>query len=207
MACGLLLSQLKPLLRVHWHPGFEERCLGCLSDDGKFLRLWKLKHLVQAVIRWRELRMIWRVATGCPPSLVDEALTPTLELVQSKQHSDLVLRCMPNGVVLHPVPGSIVSKVDVGSHPSPELTCEMRSFSRNQASRKLHNSGKWSAKPLLVAPELLCASGTSLPTEQENKQHAATVHNTTVPKHAMLIWRRRPQSFVLRMKSCETRTR
>merc|ERR1712137_111336 len=80
--------------------------------------------------------------TGSMPSLVDEALIPTLELVQSKQHSDLVLRCMPNGVVLHALPGSIVSKGGIGSHPLPELACEMRSFSRNQASRKVHNSTK-----------------------------------------------------------------
>lgn len=181
---GLLLSQLKPLLRVHWHPGFEERCLGCLSDDGKFLRLWKLKHLVQAVIRWRELRMMWHAASGCPPSLVDEALIPTLELVQSKQHSDLVLRCMPNGVVLQELPGSIVSKGGVGLHPLPELACEMRSFSRNQASRKVQNSAKWSAKPLLVKPELLCASGNTSPTEQDEKQYAMKVDGTMAPKRS-----------------------
>lgn len=182
MACGLLLSQLKPLLRVHWHPGFEERCLGCLSDEGKYMRLWKLKHLVQAVIRWRELRMMWRVATGSAPSIVDEALMPTLELVQSKQHSDLVLRCMPNGVVLHHVPGSIVSEIDLGSSSSPELACEMRSFFRNQTSRKVPNLSKWSAKSLLVAHQLFCAPGDVSPTEQNLKQHPKAAHQSTVAR-------------------------
>lgn len=170
--CGLLLSQLKPLLRVHWHSGFEEGCLGCFSDDGKFVRLWKLKHLVQAVIRWRDLRVMWCMTTGSMPSIVDEALIPTLELVQSKQHSDLVLRCMPNGVVLHHVPGSIVSKVYPGARPSPELACEMRSFSRNQSSRKVHNSAKLSGKPAFVTPESFRPSGNSA---RQDTPHPATV--------------------------------
>merc|ERR1719152_327905 len=126
---------------------------------------------------------MWCMTTGSIPSIVDEALIPTLELVQSKQHSDLVLRCMPNGVVLHALPGSIVSKGGIGSHPLPELACEMRSFSRNQASRKVHNSAKWSAKPLLVKPELLCASGNFSATEKDEKQYA-TKADVTTPKHA-----------------------
>merc|ERR1712137_52389 len=115
--------------------------------------------------------------TGSMPSIVDEAVIPTLELVQSKQHSDLVLRCMPNGVLLHHVPGSIVSKVYPGARPSPELACEMRSFSRNQSSRKVNNSAKLSGKPAFVTPESFRPSG--------NSARQETLHPATVAQSAM----------------------
>merc|ERR1719240_2524779 len=131
---GLLLSQLKPLLQVHWHAGFDESSLGYLSDDGNFVRLRKLKHLVQAVLRWRELRVTWLAETNSPASIVDEVLVPTFELVQSKKHSDLVLRCMRNGAVVNPVPGSAAAHTEPGARPVVEsrslrksLTSSMRS--------------------------------------------------------------------------------
>lgn len=88
----LLLSQLKPLLQMHWHANFDERGLGYLSDEGTFIRLKKMKHLVQAVLRWRELRRVWR-STGSPKvTEVDEAVALILELEPSTSHNDLVLR-------------------------------------------------------------------------------------------------------------------
>mmetsp|Transcript_29406 Transcript_29406/g.62583 ORF Transcript_29406/g.62583 Transcript_29406/m.62583 type:complete len:490 (+) Transcript_29406:135-1604(+) len=105
-ARSLLLSQLKPLLQCHWHAAFDESGSGFLDEYGTFVRVRKMKHLVQAVLRWREQRMAWRRAHGGRPSGVDKVLEERLELVASKTHNDLVLRC-----------------VEVGQ-ASPEETCE-----------------------------------------------------------------------------------
>jgi hypothetical protein len=90
---GLLLSQLKPLLLRHWHAGFDESGLGFLSADGAFSRLRKMKHLVHDVLKWRHQRLAWRQARSLRPTQVDEAVSTHLELVASKSHNDLVLRC------------------------------------------------------------------------------------------------------------------
>merc|ERR1719240_516449 len=124
---GLLLSQLKPLLQVHWHAGFDESSLGYLSDDGNFVRLRKLKHLVQAVLRWRELRIMWLSSTGGTSSVVDDVLVPSLNLVQSKKHSDLVLRCIRNGAVVHAVPGSVAANTEPGTRPTLESRSSRKS--------------------------------------------------------------------------------
>jgi len=89
----LLLSQLKPLLQGRWHASFDDYGLGYLSDEGAFLKLKKMKHLVQAVLRWRDQRVEQREATGSKLTEVDRALQPRIELVASKSHNDLVLRC------------------------------------------------------------------------------------------------------------------
>lgn len=89
----LLLSQLKPLLKRHWHTNFEENGLGYLNEEGVHVRLKKMKHLVHIVLQWREQRVAWRKATGLKPSATDDALKLQLELTASKQHNDLVLRC------------------------------------------------------------------------------------------------------------------
>lgn len=138
--CGLLLSQLKPLLQVHWHAGFDESSLGYLSDDGNFVRLRKLKHLVQAVLRWRELRVTWLAETNSPPSIVDEVLVPTFELVQSKKHSDLVLRCMRNGAVVNPVPGSAAANTEPGARPMVDSRSLRKSLGSSGKSIDLSSS-------------------------------------------------------------------
>lgn len=91
---GLLLSQLKPLLQTHWHVGFDESGLGYLDDEGVYVRLKKMKHLVQTLVQWREHRVSWRAASGNPPTLVDEAVIPRLEVIPSRRHNDLLLRCI-----------------------------------------------------------------------------------------------------------------
>merc|ERR1719329_599247 len=94
-ALGLLLSHLKPLVQSSWHPSFDESGLGFLSEAGTFVRMRKMKHLVQAVLRWRAQRNEWQRAWGFRLTEADRALLPRLELVASKKQTDLVLVFFP----------------------------------------------------------------------------------------------------------------
>lgn len=100
---SMLLSQLRPLLERHWHANFDETGMGFRSDEGSFVRLKKMKHLLTAVIRWREERQTWQRRGGFKPSAVDEVLAPKLELIPSTKHNDLVLVCT-SGEAMMPVP-------------------------------------------------------------------------------------------------------
>jgi hypothetical protein len=96
----LLLSQLKPLLVRHWHANFDESSSGFVNENGNFCRFKKLKHLVQAVLRWREQRVCWceeEVAAGrkVSNSALDNAVAMRLEMVPAAKQSDLELRCFP----------------------------------------------------------------------------------------------------------------
>eukprot|EP00927_Polykrikos_kofoidii_P079009 TRINITY_DN75800_c0_g1_i1.p1 TRINITY_DN75800_c0_g1~~TRINITY_DN75800_c0_g1_i1.p1 ORF type:complete len:487 (-),score=39.32 TRINITY_DN75800_c0_g1_i1:217-1626(-) len=112
---SLLLSQLKPLLSSHWHLDFEETRCGYVNEHGSFCKFKKLKHLVQAVLRWREQRSICcdERKSGSrkhASSAVDEALNVRLEMVPSQKQNDLELRCFPRNcaddppAVASPVP-------------------------------------------------------------------------------------------------------
>jgi len=89
IAHAVLVSQLKPLLQRHWHTNFDEGSLSYITDQGKFVRVKKMKHLLQALMQWREQRTACCKHTG-----LDEALELRLELVPSKKHNDLLLRCV-----------------------------------------------------------------------------------------------------------------
>jgi len=89
---SLLLSQLKPLLQTRWHANFDENGLGFLSEEGSYVKMKKMKHLVQAVLRWRDQRVESQSSKGSSGTVVDKVLIPSLELVASKKHNDLMLR-------------------------------------------------------------------------------------------------------------------
>jgi len=89
---SLLLSQLKPLLQTRWHANFDESGLGFLSEEGSYVKMKKMKHLVQAVLRWRDQRVESQLSKGASGTVVDKVLLPSLELVASKKHNDLMLR-------------------------------------------------------------------------------------------------------------------
>jgi len=91
----LLLSQLKPLLQSRWHANFDENGLGFLSEEGSYVKMKKMKHLVQAVLRWRDQRVEWTQSRGAKMTRADKVLIPHLELVASKKHNDLMLRYVP----------------------------------------------------------------------------------------------------------------
>jgi len=97
----MLVSQLKPLLQRHWHAGFDEASLSYLTEEGTLVRLKKMKHLLQALLRFREQRAAFLDAAH---NTLDEALTPCLNLLPSKKHNDLLLRCLvPSPAVLKPI--------------------------------------------------------------------------------------------------------
>jgi len=93
-SCSLLLSQIRPLLDRYWHANFDESGLGFLNEDGTFVRLKKLKHLLHAVLRWRDQRQAWRQSQQLKSSAVDDALAPCLVLAASDKHNDLLLTCV-----------------------------------------------------------------------------------------------------------------
>lgn len=91
----LLLSQLKPLLQSRWHANFDENGLGFLSEEGSYVKMKKMKHLVQAVLRWRNQRVEWTQSRSATMTGADKVLIPQLELIASKKHNDLMLRYVP----------------------------------------------------------------------------------------------------------------
>jgi hypothetical protein len=91
---SILVSQLKPLLQRSWHNSFDEASLNYLTEEGTAVKVKKMKHLLQALLRWREERAAWKAAVQVAQNPLDTALEPKLELVPSKQHNDLLLRCV-----------------------------------------------------------------------------------------------------------------
>jgi len=91
-ASCLLLSNLRPLLESSWHANFDETTLGFRNEDGTLVKLKKLKHLLTAVLRWRDQRVAWQKTIGARRSAIDDILAPVLDLVPSTKHNDLVLR-------------------------------------------------------------------------------------------------------------------
>jgi len=92
----ILLSQVKPLLQRYWHCSFDELGLTYFTEEGSTIRLKKMKHLLQALLRWRALRVGWQNATDAARpsrSELDVAVAMELTLVPSKTHNDLLLRC------------------------------------------------------------------------------------------------------------------
>lgn len=90
----ILVSQLKPLLQRHWHSNFDEGSLSYFTDEGTPVRVKKMKHLLQALLRWREDRIAWKIGANAGASPLDAALELELEIVPSKKHNDLLLRCV-----------------------------------------------------------------------------------------------------------------
>eukprot|EP00930_Biecheleria_cincta_P003665 TRINITY_DN104594_c0_g1_i1.p1 TRINITY_DN104594_c0_g1~~TRINITY_DN104594_c0_g1_i1.p1 ORF type:complete len:460 (+),score=97.30 TRINITY_DN104594_c0_g1_i1:114-1493(+) len=111
----ILVSQLKPLLQRHWHNTFDEGSLSYLTEEGSAVKLRKMKHLLQAVLRWRqqccEQRRGAAAEAACASlskaggggqhsglGALDKALSDELELVPSKRHNDLLLRFVVSSV-------------------------------------------------------------------------------------------------------------
>jgi len=86
---AILVSQLKPLLQRHWHNTFDEASFAYLTEEGSSVKMRKMKHLLQALLRWRGQRLAW---AGKSSRQMDDALECELQLVPSKRHNDLLLR-------------------------------------------------------------------------------------------------------------------
>eukprot|EP00420_Gonyaulax_spinifera_P025117 CAMPEP_0197896094 /NCGR_PEP_ID=MMETSP1439-20131203/38959_1 /TAXON_ID=66791 /ORGANISM="Gonyaulax spinifera, Strain CCMP409" /LENGTH=438 /DNA_ID=CAMNT_0043516579 /DNA_START=107 /DNA_END=1423 /DNA_ORIENTATION=+ len=117
-ARGILVSQLKPLLQRHWHSTFDEAGLSYLTEEGSSIKLKKMKHLLQAVLRWRDQRAAWQAEAGARVSAVEEALQDRLELTPSKRHNDLLLICIPAAAAAKPEPLSDAQLVSEPVKPS-----------------------------------------------------------------------------------------
>lgn len=101
---SLLLSQIRPLLEHYWLANFDESGLGFLNAEGGFIRLKKLKHLLQWLLKWREERLGWRRSNvSRKPSALDKILEPTLRLVPSEKYNDLLL-ILTVGETVTPLP-------------------------------------------------------------------------------------------------------
>jgi len=98
----ILLSKVKPLLQRHWHSNFDELGLAYFTEEGSTIKLKKMKHLLQALLRWRTQHVEWSasmMAHGCCARAacsteLAAALDMELLLVPSKTHNDLILRCV-----------------------------------------------------------------------------------------------------------------
>lgn len=89
---GILLAQLKPLLRRYWDPAFEERSIGFYNESGMYVSIKKMKHLVAELLRWRARRRALRLNSGVDAAL--DAAAPLI-LAASSRHNDMVL-CTPS---------------------------------------------------------------------------------------------------------------
>lgn len=90
---GILVSQLKQFLQRYWHSTFDETSFNYFTDEGSFVKIKKMKHLLTALLRWRSQRVEWaKEAKRGRSSDVDESMELELELVPSKRHNDLILR-------------------------------------------------------------------------------------------------------------------
>mmetsp|Transcript_75007 Transcript_75007/g.243804 ORF Transcript_75007/g.243804 Transcript_75007/m.243804 type:complete len:230 (-) Transcript_75007:451-1140(-) len=100
--CTLLLSRVRPLLEREHQINVDESTLGFLNEDGAFVRLNKLKHLVHALLKWRDQRQAWQRSRQLEGGAMDRLLEPHLQLLASGPGSDLVLRCFPGGASAAP---------------------------------------------------------------------------------------------------------
>jgi len=121
----LLLSQLKPLLQSRWHANFDENGLGFLSEEGSYVKMKKMKHLVQAVLRWRDQRVAWTESKTTKMTSADRVLIPQLELVASKKHNDLMLRYVPGNELIQSTRDELVQVPVSPVAASSSLRCGM----------------------------------------------------------------------------------
>jgi len=92
---SILLSQVKPMLQKRWHPHFDDIGLAYFTEEGSSMKLKKMKHLLQALLRWRAERVSWRNSASVDSrNAVDVAVKMQLEMGPSQTKNDIVLRCI-----------------------------------------------------------------------------------------------------------------
>jgi hypothetical protein len=115
----IFLSRVKPLLQRHWHNNFDDCGLVYYTEQGSTMKLKKMKHLLNALFRWRADRLAFRASMGAPASGlsgIDAAIAIVLDIEPSESHNDILLRSF----ALKDVPKSVLdnstSKVEVSCH-------------------------------------------------------------------------------------------
>jgi len=125
----ILLSQVKPLLQRHWHSNFDEFGLTYFTEEGSIIRLKKMKHLLQALLRWRTMRVDMASSPSSAKkgaSAVDKAVEMELLLVPSKTHNDLILRCVCPAEALTEPAAAPATATDVPQTPQrPRLKIDL----------------------------------------------------------------------------------
>jgi len=125
---SILVSQLKPLLQRYWHSTFDEGSLGYLTEEGSSVKMKKMKHLLQALLRWRKQRLEWQCYGGRSSPDMQEALAQELELLPSKRHNDLLLRFIEPEVLAEKTWAELslaplgTEEDEVGEASSPEVS-------------------------------------------------------------------------------------
>jgi hypothetical protein len=89
---GVLLAQLKTLLRQHWDRGFEERAMGFFNETGSYVVIKKMKHLIAELLRWRRRRRSLSSNRGQYYD-IDAALETPIMLATLQTHNDMILCC------------------------------------------------------------------------------------------------------------------
>jgi hypothetical protein len=139
---------LKPLLQKHWHSCFDEGSLCYMTDEGSCVKLKKMKHLLQAVLKWREQRVAWQAETGFKAGCVDDVLHIRLELTPSKTHNDLLLRCVQRRAVVE-IPAAVWTEDEVKPAETPD--CAEPDITRTpstcscSSSHESSDSSRWSS--------------------------------------------------------------
>lgn len=104
IARRLPLSDLRELLRGSWHSGFDETNLGFFNEEGQYVRVDDVGHLVELVLHWRNQRVEWQQDGNQKFGAVDEAILPPLQLVDSAEHGEMIrcARCREGGFASRP---------------------------------------------------------------------------------------------------------
>jgi hypothetical protein len=90
---GVLLSRLKPLLRQHWDPEFDEHAVSYFNESGTHVSIKKMKHLLAELVKWTASRKELVASNERAPSALDEALQFPISLTVSHKNNDFILCC------------------------------------------------------------------------------------------------------------------
>lgn len=88
----LLLPRVGQVLRRECSADFETCSLSFLTKDGQLVKLKRMEHVVEAVLRWRDERVELHRVSAAQCSKADEVFFPRLELAVPERGSDFVLR-------------------------------------------------------------------------------------------------------------------
>jgi len=140
---GLLLSQLKPLLRRHWDPTFEERSVGYFNEHGSYVSVKKMKHFLAELLKWRSRRQAI-ASSNVAFSAVDVALQHPISFCCSTMHNDMVLCCpmqsvslVPPGLMMSNPQAASLSEVTLAAHRASAATVAAASARRLQLTCNL----------------------------------------------------------------------
>jgi hypothetical protein len=151
----ILLSQVKPLLQRHWHKNFDDCGLSYYTEEGSTIKLKKMKHLLNAIFRWRADRCALRASRNL--SSVDAAIAVDLDIIPSGSHNDLLLRSfttkhVPESVVANDSIDRAVESEDdsLSSSSDYAMQCELARLRAENEQLRSENTAALAAKKLEI---------------------------------------------------------